>query len=91
MQHFISCQKITCLNMTTGRNCDKMTDVSAQKMIGYLSEKRLPVMSSQDFMNHDFRMILGNQQALGNNSKSNDLGIFIRFHRKLWNKIGIMT
>ena len=44
---------------TTGRNCNKMTDLSAQEMMGNLSEKRLPIRSSQDIMNHDFRMDIG--------------------------------
>lgn len=74
--------------MTTGRNCDKMTDMSAQEMMGNLSEKRLPVRSSQYIMNHDFRMDIVKSTGLGNSSESNYLDIFIRFHQKLWNKDG---
>lgn len=59
MQHFIGCQKLTCLNMKTGRNCDKMTDMSPREMIENLSEKRLPVRSSQYITNQDFRMNTG--------------------------------
>lgn len=45
--------------MKTGRNCDKMTDMSPREMIENLSEKRLPVRSSQYITNQDFRMNTG--------------------------------
>lgn len=73
--------------MTTGRNCDKMTDISTQ-MMGNLSEKRLPVRSSQHTMNHDIRMDIRKSTGLGNSTESKYLDIFIRCHRKLWSKDG---
>lgn len=68
--------------MNTGRNCDKMTDMSAQEMMENLSEKRLPVRSSQYIMNHDLGMneYWEIDRLLGNSTKSNYLDIFIRFH-----------
>lgn len=74
--------------MTKGRNCDKMIDMSAQELMGNLSEKRLPVRSSQQIMNHDFRMDIVKSTGLGNSSESNYLDVFIRFHQKLWSKNG---
>ena len=45
--------------MTTGRNCNNMTDMSSQEMMGNLSEETLPTRSSHDIMNHDFGMDIG--------------------------------
>lgn len=74
------------ISMTTGRIYDRMTDISAQEMMGNLSNKRLPV-SSQYVMNHASRMDIGKSNALGTVLRTNDLGIFLRVRKSLWNKI----